>query len=378
MSDPQEQAARTGGIVFMTQPGQLELRSYELPKHIEPRAMLLEVLQTNVCGSDVHIFHGKHPILKCGGMGHEMVGRVLKLGADVTTDSAGAPLQAGDRVVPMYTVVCHACENCDRGVFNHCLNAFKYFGKTEAFPHFHGATFATHYYVHEDQKVYKVPDGVSTPAAASANCALAQVICGLDQSDVSLGQSVVIQGAGGLGVAACAVAKERGARVLVLDRVPARLQTAQRFGADAVINVDEVPDLADRAERIKTWAGSDGVDVVVEVTGVPAVFSEGITYLRAAGTYVVMGTISPGQTATIDPGILVRKSARIMGVNRYMPGHLHSAMQFLERVAHKYPFDSLLDKRFSLLEARQAIEMSARREVQRATIVIGGEAEAAQ
>jgi threonine dehydrogenase-like Zn-dependent dehydrogenase len=364
---------RRGQIAYMTSPGHVELRSYELPSEIEPRAALLRVLQTNVCGSDVHVFQGKHPIWKCGGMGHEMIGRVLKLGSSITTDSAGTPVQEGDRVVPMYTVACYACENCDRGVFNHCLNAFRYFGKTDVAPFFHGGTFATHYYLHEDQKFYRVPDAVSTQAAASANCAVAQVLYGLDEAQVSLGDNVVIQGAGGLGVVACAVARERGARVLVLDRVPARLEAATRFGADAVLNVDEIPELSDRVQRIQDWAGTTGADVVVEVTGIPAVFSDGLAYLRAAGTYLVMGTISIGQTTTIDPGVLVRKSARILGVNRYLPGYLHAALQFLDRVAQKYPFEEVLDRHFTLAQTQLAIEMSARKELQRATIVMDDE-----
>lgn len=350
----------------------MSMREFELPDSVEPGGILLNVLQTNVCGSDVHIFEGRHPLLKCGGMGHEMVGRVLMLGAGVTHDSAGIPVKVGDRVVPMYTAVCNACENCLRGVVNHCDGAFRYFGQSLVAPHFHGATFATHYYLHADQPFFRVPDGVSTAAAASANCALAQVLHGLDKAQVGLGYKVVVQGAGGLGLISAAVAKARGAEVIVLDLVDSRLELARAFGADHALNVSGST-LEARVAEVQKLFRTQGADVVVEVTGVPSVFSEGIHYLRPEGTYLVMGTITPGMDAPFDPGALVRKSARVMGVNRYPPKYLHQAMGFLEVHEASLPFDKLVGRRFRLDQAQDAIEQAARRSVFRATLVIEDE-----
>ena len=353
----------------MVKPGKLELRSYPLPEELDPKAVLLEVLQTNVCGSDIHIFEGRHPLLKCGGLGHEMVGRVLRLGSARNQDSAGQAIAVGDRIVPMYTSVCHACENCNRGITSHCDHAFRYFGKSDTAPFFHGATFSSHYYVHADQPFFRVPESVSTAAAASANCALSQVLHGIDKANVGLDQTVVIQGAGGLGQAATAVAKERGARVLVMDMVPSRLALAKDFGADAVLDIRQYSTLESRIAAVQKFARAQGADVAIEVTGVPAAFSEGVSYLRPEGVYVVMGTISPGIKADFDPGAFVRKSARLMGVNRYPPRYLHAAMRFLEAHEEKYPFERLLDQSYALANAQEAIEASARREVQRATII---------
>ncbi|WP_342133371.1 zinc-binding dehydrogenase [Hydrogenophaga sp. OTU3427] len=356
-----------GRLAYMTEPGSLEIREYELPE-LEQGTALLEVLQTNVCGSEVHIFQGKHPLFRCGGMGHEMVGRLIGLGAGLHTDSAGTPVKIGDRIVPVYAAVCGRCENCNRGVYNACLASYHHFAKTHLRPHFHGGTFATHYHVHADQPFYRVPENVSDAAASSANCALSQVLHGLDRAQLALGQTVVIQGAGGLGLSACAVARERGARVIVIDKLPARLETAKAFGAHHVINFDEVPELTDRVKRVQQLAGAEGADVVVEVTGVPAAFAEGVHYLRPEGVYVVMGNISQGQTTPFDPALVVRKSARIVGVNRYPPKYLHQAVAFLAGPGQAYPFDSLVDRSFKLDETKLAIDMSARREVQRATI----------
>jgi len=358
-----------GRLAYMTEPNVLEMQEYEVPTDIEPRAVLLKVLQTNVCGSEVHIFHGKHPYFRCGGLGHEMVGEVLSLGNGLQTDSAGVPIAVGDRVVPLYWAVCGRCENCNRGVFNACTQSYHHLGKTQMRPHFDGGTFSTHYYVHPDQPFYRVPDNVSNSAASGANCALSQVMHGLDRANLTLGQTVLIQGAGGLGVSAAAVAKARGARVIVIDRVPSRLEMAKAFGADHVINFDEVPELAARVALVQKLAGAEGVDVAVEVTGVPAAFSEGINYLRTEGVYVTMGNITQNSLTPFDPALVVRKSARIIGVGRYPPKYLHQAVQFLAGAGQRYPFDKLVDRTFSLDEVKLAIDLSAKREVQRAAIL---------
>lgn len=362
-------AARRGRLAYMTEPNVLEMQEFDVPTELEPRAALLKVLQTNVCGSEIHIFHGKHPLFRCGGLGHEMVGEVLSLGSETRTDSAGTPIAVGDRVVPLYWAVCGRCENCNRGVFNACTQSYHHFAKTQLRPHFHGGTFSTHYYVHPDQPFYRVPDNVGNAAASAANCALSQVLHGLDRSNLTLGQTVLIQGAGGLGLSAAAVAKERGARVIVADRVPARLEMAKAFGADHVINIDEHGDLAARIAWVQKLAKAEGVDVAVEVTGVPAAFAEGINYLRPEGVYVAMGNITQGAMIPFDPALVVRKSARIIGVNRYPPKYLHQAVQFLAGPGQRYPFDRLVDRHFSLDEVSLAIDLSAKREVQRAAIL---------
>jgi hypothetical protein len=87
-----------------------------------------------------------------------------------------------------------------------------------------------------------------------------------------------------------------------------------------------------------------------------------------------MGTISPGLTTVFDPGLLVRKSATIVGINRYPPRSLWQAMRFLETAEKKYPFPQLLDGAFNLDQAQEAVEKSSRRQVQRATILVEEEA----
>src|SRR5439155_13067199 len=108
----------------------------------------------------------------------------------------------------------------------------------DEFPHFHGP-YAEYYYLRPNHFVFKVPDDLSDALVAPANCALSEVIYGWQQAGLRFGDTVAIQGAGGLGLNAAAVAKDMGAgRVIVIDRLAARLELARRFGADEVIDAN--------------------------------------------------------------------------------------------------------------------------------------------
>ncbi|TBL76141.1 zinc-binding alcohol dehydrogenase [Paenibacillus thalictri] len=354
----------------MTEPGKLTFEHYELPEPGQG-AILAKVIRTNICGSELHIWKGKHPTKKSGVMGHEMVGRIERLGPGVETDSAGEPIGLGDRVVAAYFLTCRKCQFCQQGQFALCANAYAYWVKDAAeAPHFHGS-FATHYYIHPDQYVYKVPDNVPDTAAASVNCALTQVYYGLVKGGLRYGETVVLQGAGGLGLNAAAVAKEFGATVIVLDAVASRLDKAKQFGADHVIDIRQVDTPAKRIEAIRDWTGGRFADLALELSGVPDAFSEGIHYIRPGGRYVSIGNVSPGATTLFDPGLLTRKAIQIIPIIRYEPWYLHKALQFLSANMEKYPFADMLDAHFCLEDIGEALDKSANREVTRASIIPG-------
>lgn len=129
------------------------------------------------------------------------------------------------------------------------MHSFKVLqGKPSVFPHFRGA-FADYFYLTPQMAVYKVPDEVTDTMVAGANCALAQMVMGLERVAVGLGDTVGIQGAGGLGLYATALAKDRGsAKVIEIDAISDRLEMARRMGADHVIDFASAPS-ADGANR---------------------------------------------------------------------------------------------------------------------------------
>jgi D-arabinose 1-dehydrogenase-like Zn-dependent alcohol dehydrogenase len=358
----------TGRLVYLDRPERLEIKEYDVPEP-EPGAIVTEVVRANVCGSELHIWRGHHPEVKEGVLGHEVLCRVSDLGEGVETDFAGEPVSEGDLIAPVYYITCQRCSSCREGEFHLCQNAYRYWSKPpDEPPHFHG-TFATHYYVHPNQYFYKVPEGLDIGVAAGANCALSQVMFGMDEVGIEYGDTVVVQGAGGLGLNAIAVANERGAETIVIEGADGRLERAEQFGADHLIDLRDYDTVGARSERVRELTDGIGADVGIEVAGVPAAFSEGVRLLRDGGRYLEMGNVNPGQMTEFDPGALTRKSIDITAVVRYDPWYLHEALRFLEANAGKYPYADLIDAEFGINEVDEALARSDSREITRATIV---------
>jgi threonine dehydrogenase-like Zn-dependent dehydrogenase len=360
--------ADSGSVASLESPRNVEIQSYDLPSP-EPGAVLTEVVRANICGSELHIWSGNHPLIKDGVLGHEALCRVAELGSGVETDYNGTPIEEGDLVVPAYFITCGKCQYCGQGELGHCDNAYRGWSKPpDEWPHYNG-TFATHYYIHPDQYFYGVPEGIEEGAAASANCALSQVLFGIDEVGIENNDTVIVQGVGGLGINAIAVARERGAEVIAIDGVDSRLKLAGEFGADHRIDFREHDTVDDRVDRVHELTDGLGGDVAIEVTGVPDAFSEGIELLRKGGRYLEMGNIVPGETTDFDPGKLTRKSINIVSTMRYDPWYLQEALEFLERHGDEYPFGRLLDSEFPLEDVDHALEESNERTVTRASLV---------
>ena len=146
------------------------------------------------------------------------------------------------------------------------------------------------------QWIFKVPDELPDELVAPANCALSQVLYSLHRIGVWLGDTVADPGRrAAWGCAPAAVAKEMGAgQVIVVDRIAERLALAREFGADATIDLTELPDPADRVRFVQERTEGRGADVALEVAGVPAVVQEGLDLLRFGGRYCLVGNIVAG------------------------------------------------------------------------------------
>ena len=160
---------------------------------------------------------------------------------------------------------------------------------------------------------------------------MAQVTCGWDLANLQVGETVVIQGAGGLGLYAIAVARERGAgQIIVVDGVAERLEVAAMFGADEFIDLRDFPTPEQRIGRVKELTGGWGADVALELAGFPQVTAEGIQMVAQGGRYVEIGNISPGLTYTADPAFWVSTNITVcVGNNHYSKRHLRDALQML-------------------------------------------------
>ncbi|MGH9388417.1 MAG: zinc-binding dehydrogenase, partial [Vicinamibacteria bacterium] len=333
----------------------------------KPGQLILEVERTNICGTELHFWRGDIPVT--GVPGHELVGRVVAAGEGVKEDSGGKPVKPGDRVAPVYFTPCRECVQCRAGQQNACTRIENHFlGFPESGLESCGS-FATHYVMIPGQPFYKVPRHIPSRIASSANCALSQVYFGLDQVGLRRGETVYIQGAGGLGIHATALAKERGARVVIADGVASRLEAARNFGADEVVDIRRHDTSEKRLDELSRLTDSQGADVVVGLVGYPDVFKESIMCARPGGRILEMGTVAPGSLAEIDVGFLVIKNIRIAFVLYYNPEYLEKALRFLSKNVNKYPYDQIADQEFALSEIALALERTDKRELNRATLV---------
>ena len=332
--------------------GEFELREYPLPD-VEPGAILVRLTRAGICGSDLHIWRGEMKDVY-GALpqnltfGHEMCGRVERLGAGVTTDSAGQPLREGDRVTYLYFFPCGRCPVCLDDEMGDCPRKARANRVAGTPPYFNNA-FGEYYYLRPRHFVFRIPDELSDDVATPANCALSQVIYGLRRAGLRSGHALVIQGAGGLGLNAAAVARDAGAdQIIVIDRIPERLALARAFGADHTLSMTELPTAQARIDAVKDLTGGFGAHVVADFVGYPAVIPEGLGMLRAGGCYLEVGNIAPGNIFSYDATALVRGAARLVAVANYSPWALAQALAFLRRNQARFPFDHLVSHVFPL------------------------------
>ena len=346
--------------VYLAARQPLEFREYTVPDP-EPDSILVRMRMCNICGSDLHLWCGLGPGLQDGLpqiLGHEMVGTIEKLGGKVRTDSAGTPLEEGDRIIYSYFRFCGTCYYCLTREAN-CPNRHRHWigVSSELPPHFNGG-FGEFYYLGPGHWIFKVPDELSDDHVSPVNCAAAEIAFGLRNIEIRGGETVLIQGAGGLGLYAIAMAREMGAaQIIVVDALPPRLELAKQFGADHLLDVRKTSP-GERLEQVLGWTNSLGADVAIEVAGVPAAVAEGVSLLRNGGRYLCVGNINKGQETSFDPSHVVRGQLTVKGIHGYDSWAIPQALEIIARTKNKYPYESILSHHFKFEDINEAIALA--------------------
>src|ERR671910_2302039 len=267
---------RPGGVTFMndcraaviTEHNKpLTIQQVPIPK-LDPGSLLVKIAASTLCGTDVHRWHGPLgdgdtlPIIT----GHEPCGYIEEINGE-RTDIFGKPVKRGDRIVWSY-VACGSCYYCSVAL-QPCIcpgRASWGHNRSDQYPYLLGSC-AEYMYVPPPCLIIKVPEEVSSASAAASACAYRTVMHGFDRlGAIKSNETVVIQGSGPLGNFATAVARDHGAKqVLVIGAPPARLEVTRRMGADAVLNLEEVIDPKDRREWVREHTDGRGADVVIQV-----------------------------------------------------------------------------------------------------------------
>ena len=351
-----------GKAAVFVEPHRFEMTELPAPP-VEPNDAIVKITSTCICGSDLHYWRGEMIPMVSGEpgpviLGHEMTGFVHTLGADVSTDSLGRPLKEGDRVAYTYFFPCRRCYVCLRGEFNHCPSRFRHRASVKEFPYADGG-FSDYFYLRPNHFVFKVPDELPDSAVTPVNCAVSQVVYAIRKSGMRMGDSVVVQGAGGLGLNAIAAAKEAGAgQVIAIDGLANRLSLAVQCGADETINIGEIETPDERVNAVRRLTEGRGADVVVEVVGFPQVVPEGIEMLRNGGTFVEVGNIWPESNVTLDLSKLLMRGKSIITTAHYDPYILPVALDFLVRTKDKYPLTTVMSHSFPLEDIGEAFEQA--------------------
>ena len=351
----------TGRVVVVKEYQQpFVIEEYPVPEP-EPGAIVLRITQAGVCGSDLHTWRGdmvETPLPSNGRvMGHEGTGVVHSLGDGVSTDSLGRDIGVGDRLMYSAITPCGRCYQCSRGEPNWCSDRGAWSREAGVAPYFTG-TYADYYYLKPNHPVFKVPDELPDEVLGFVNCAMGTTTEGLMRAGCKENDFVVIQGAGGLGLNATAMAKDMGAhKVIVLDRLPQRLALAEEFGADHTINIEEFNTPETRRRAVWDLTEGRGANIVMELVGRAELLAEGLTYLANGGTFIEIGDIVRGQTIAIDPSTML-SGKKIMGSVMYRPHLLPLMMDMLLKNQRDIPYDRIVSHTYPLADVNQAFEDS--------------------
>jgi threonine dehydrogenase-like Zn-dependent dehydrogenase len=312
--------AEHGRVAALT--AQREIAVYDFPvPEIDDESILLGIGLTGVCGSDLHRYQDvgeKIDLALPVVMGHEISGRILKLGrrANVVMNADG-PLAEGDRVVVYAQRPCGRCYWCRQfGFTARCEGArpagygYRY-GSVDAPPYFTGG-FGDYLLLGAGSWIWTIPDDVPWEAAVltepfsmgvrAVERALS-VPSWKNEQTITFGGTVAVLGAGAIGVLTAVAARLAGAgRIILIGAPRGALDVAERMGvADVTIDIDRVGP-AERIEQVRALtAGGYGSDAVFEAAGVPAAFLEGLEMLRPLGTYVELGCmVDSGATVPLN------------------------------------------------------------------------------
>lgn len=301
-----------------------ELRTLEKPRLAEGE-LLVEISLATVCGSDLHTLDGRRSAPAPCVLGHEAVGRVVDLSHGVD------PSLLGQRVTWSIASSCGSCQPCRHWALpQKCEQLFKYGHAALDDGSGLNGCYASHSVLRPGTFVLPIPDSLPDSVVAPVNCALATMVAALEPFSIA-GHLAVIQGAGLLGLYGCALLKQAGwDRVVVVDKNPGRLELVPRFGGEpAHISARSIAD-------------SSSADLVMELTGSPAVIKEGVDLLRPGGHYALVGMVHPDSLLNLTGETIIRKCLTLRGTHNYAPKHLLAAARFLESQQRAFPWEQLV------------------------------------
>ena len=354
-----ESPTHAAAVVLSEFGASLKLESAPVPEP-GPGAVVAKIDLAGVCGTDVHLHHGQLPIPLPIVLGHEAVGRVLRLGEGLTTDFSGRPLRQGDAIVWSSNIPCGKCYWCVVAAERTLCETRKVYGvnqRFDDFPRLSGG-WAEAIYLQPGSAIFRLPEDLSPDQVIALGCAGPPAVHGvIDVAGISPGDTVVVQGSGPVGIASAMYAHLAGASLVIIVGGPAgRLQLAREIGVgDVHIDIFEIPDGNERVRLVLDATPSRrGADVVLECAGVPGAVAEGWEMARRGGTFLALGQYTDRGTVPLNPHLITRKQLRIVGSWGFAEKHYIGHIQALPHLSSRFDLTRLIT-RYRLDEADRAL-----------------------
>ncbi len=318
----------------MVQPGKIVFSEVPVPE-VKDNQIKIKMKRIGVCGSDIHVNHGKHPYTSYPVVqGHEVSAVVEEIGKDVTN------VKVGDAVTIQPQVVCGKCYPCTHGMYNDCEH-LKVMG-------FQTTGMASEYFVVDADKALKLPDGMNFEHGAMIEPLAVAVHAVRRFGDVK-GKGVLVLGGGPIGNLVAQTVKAMGASKVLLSELSAyRLETAKKCGIETVN-----PGEKDLKEAITECFGTDGADVIFECIGINPTMKQAIEYARKGSDIIVVGVF--GDLGTINMGFIQDHELRLIGTAMYRVEDYKTAIELVNEGLIE--FDALITHRVKFRDYSKAYEI---------------------
>jgi len=307
-------ATRVMKAAVLHGPEDVRLEDIPVPE-IGPGEVLVRIRAALTCGTDAKVYRrGGHPtmIRPPAPFGHEFAGDVAAVG------SAVRGFTGGDRVVAANSAPCNLCRYCRMGRPSLCTDIL----------YINGA-YAEYIAIPERivrQNLLHISPSLSYSHAALVE-PLACVLHGVEESHVHIGDVVVVNGAGPIGLLFVKLAKLAGASVIAVDKVAGRLEFARQLGADHVVDASRTSEVVAAVRQLTP--GGEGADVAVDATGSEQVWEAAVRMVRRGGLVNLFGGCKPGTSFSVETSLLHYSEITIKGVYHHTPHHVRRALDLL-------------------------------------------------
>ncbi len=319
---------------IMTAPGNIVYQDVDIPE-VQPEQIKVKMKRIGICGSDIHVNHGKHPYTNYPVVqGHEVSAEVAEVGNKVTN------CRVGDKVTIQPQVVCGKCYPCTHGMYNDC-ETLKVMG-------FQTTGMASEYFVVDAKKALVLPKDMSWDHGAMIEPLAVAVHAVRRYSGDMHGKKAVVLGGGPIGNLVAQTAKALGAEVVLLSELSAyRLATAQKCGITTVN-----PNERNLLDAIVEACGKDRADVIFECIGINPTMKQAIEYARKGSHIIVVGVF--GDLATVDMAAVQDHELSLLGSAMYREEDYIKAIDLV--AAGKIEFETLITHRFGFREFKKGYD----------------------